>query len=70
MFKRYLGTYKTKFGKYLAVLPNKRLLDVIDHYYSTHSPARDYVLPKKSKQLVFLTIDSSIIFIHDLTYVL
>ncbi|XP_022663990.1 uncharacterized protein LOC111251578 isoform X2 [Varroa destructor] len=49
MFKRYLGTYKTKFGKYLAVLPNKRLLDVIDHYYSTHSPARDYVLPKKSK---------------------
>ncbi|OQR74845.1 hypothetical protein BIW11_03352, partial [Tropilaelaps mercedesae] len=49
MFKRYLGTYKTKFGKYLAVLPHKRLLDIIDHYYSTHSPARDYVLPKKSK---------------------
>lgn len=50
IFKKYLGGYKTKFFKYLSVLPNKRLLDVIDHYYSTHSPARDYVLPKKSKQ--------------------
>ncbi|XP_028968331.1 uncharacterized protein LOC108864720 [Galendromus occidentalis] len=61
IFKKYLGGYKTKFFKYLSVLPNKRLLDVIDHYYSTHSPARDYVLPKKSKHYYLVSKNKQIV---------